>query len=131
MTVAVELAHHQARVFNLTDTHHGIKTLLDHVNQPITELQFQLHFGIRLLKRNQVRHQPHAQLWQTEAQLPLGLASSLGELSFGNLVLRENSMAAFQKKAALGRQGYGARGSVKQPYTKLFLQPRNRLTNGR
>jgi hypothetical protein len=115
MTIAVELAHHQPRVFNLTDTHHGIKTLLDHVDQPITELQLQLHLGIGLLKRNQVRHQPHPQLWQTEAQLPLRFTGSLGELPLGHFVLGKNSMAAFQKQTALRRQGDGARGPVKQP----------------
>src|SRR6516225_4479347 len=66
---------HQARVTNLGEAHYGVEALLDHVDDPIAEVEIQFDLGIGPHKGDESRNDwRHTKTCGTEAVSTLGLA---------------------------------------------------------
>src|SRR5208282_6369170 len=57
---------HQARVANLGEAHYGVEALVDHIYDPIAEIEIQYYLGIGPHKGDESRHQQHADQWQAD-----------------------------------------------------------------
>jgi hypothetical protein len=59
---------HQTRVANLGEAHHGVEALLDHIDDPIAEIEIQYYLGIGPHERDESRHHQRADQWQGDTQ---------------------------------------------------------------
>ena len=57
---------HQARIANMGKAHHGVKAFLDHIDDPIAEIEIQYYLGIGPHECDESRHHQHAGQWQAD-----------------------------------------------------------------
>jgi transcription elongation GreA/GreB family factor len=59
---------HQPRVANLCEAHYGVEALLNHIDDPIAEIEIQCYLGIGAHEGDKSRHHQHADQWQADTQ---------------------------------------------------------------
>src|ERR1700730_14721053 len=57
---------HQTRVANLSKAHYGVEALLDHIYDPIAEIEIQYDLGIGPHECDERRHHQDAEQWQAD-----------------------------------------------------------------
>ena len=88
---------HQTRVANLGEAHHGVEALLDHIDDPIAEIEIQCYLGIGPHKRDESRHHQHADQWQADTQCAARRLVRLRQFKLGRFDFRKDAPAAFEE----------------------------------
>ena len=88
---------HQTRVVNISKAHHGVEALLDHVYNPIAEIEIQHYLGIGPHKGDQSRHHQHAGQWQADTQCAARRLVRLRQFKLGCFDFRKDAPAAFEE----------------------------------
>lgn len=86
---------------------HHIEALLDHVHQPVREVELQRHLRVRPGEDGQWRRHQHADQGQADAQ-DAAWCGRLRDLLLGGLDLAEDRPAALEKARTLGCEGDAA-----------------------
>src|SRR6478672_5398237 len=59
---------HQTRVAGISEAHHRVEALLDHIDEPVAEIEIQYYLGIGPHERHESRHHQHSDQWQADTQ---------------------------------------------------------------
>ncbi|MNS46273.1 hypothetical protein D3C72_787630 [compost metagenome] len=128
----LECAQHpryQPGIRDLAGAHDSVESFLDHVHDPIREIQIERDFRIVAHESGQGWHQQHARQRQADPQPTARRLLSQRHLLCRRIDLDENSAAPFQQQTALRRQREAARTAMKKAGAEPALQPRDRLAD--
>ena len=114
---------HQARVAGVGEAHHGVKTLLDHIDDPIAEIEIQHDLGIGPHERRERRYHQHADQWQTDTQRAARGLVCLRQLKLGCFDFRKDAPAAIEEQGAFRGECDAARAAMEEAHAEPFLHP--------
>ncbi len=119
--VIAQAPSHQTRVVEHPGANDRVKALLDHIHQPIGELQVELDFGVARHEPRQLHKHHVTDLGHADPQAPFRRLGGHEQFLLGRFQLVENASAAFQKHRPFSRQIDAAGIAVEQPRTELLL----------
>jgi hypothetical protein len=79
----------KTRVANLGEAHYGVEALLDHIDDPIAEIEIQYDLGIGPHERDESRHHQHANQWQADTQCAARRLVRLRQFKLGRFGISE------------------------------------------
>ena len=88
-------------VANVGKAHHGVQALLDHIDDPIAEIEIQYYLGIYPHEADQSRHHQRARQGQADAQCAARGLVCLRQFKLGRFDFRKDAPAAFEEYGAL------------------------------
>ena len=95
---AVFLRHHGvAEVADIGEAHHGVEALLDHIDDPIAEIEIQYYLGIGPHERDESRHHQVAGQWQADTQCTARGLLRLRQFKLSRFDFRKDAPAAFEE----------------------------------
>lgn len=130
ITKRTEVSGHETGILGLSRPDHDIEALLDDFDQPVGEVEVELHLGPGPHETRQHGHHQHSDQREADPELPLRRGAGLRQLCLGRLDLMQDAPAPGEQQFPFGRQGNRAGGSVQQPDRKPVLKPGNGLPDG-
>jgi len=121
----------ETRVGGLADPQNSVETLLDHIHQPVIEIQLQADAGISRHELGEQRQRYVPDQRQADPQHPRGCLGLLDQLVTGGVTLIQDAPAPDQEALSLGGEGDAAGAAVEQPHAQCLFQPRHGLAGGR